>query len=200
MAREGKAPVLMPHQIRTLFKAAQLTQHAKRNVAMLHASYSLALRACEIRRLRLYDVLEEDQQTLVDTINLLKTMTKKQKQRHVPFSNPKAREAFNEYIKERKEEAGGMLDLKSPLFRSQKGGYFKPNTIVMLIRKIHHMAGFKAAKSHSGRRTCLTLLYARCKDIKLLQLVAGHEYTGTTMGYIEDNPIKLHKLMEKPTF
>lgn len=199
MAKEGKAPVLTPQQIRVVFKAAELTRHAKRNIGILHCSFSLGMRACEIRRLRVCDVLQADGKTLVDNINLLKMMTKGKKQRHVPFSNPKARQAISEYLQE-KMSNGFNLDMEKPLFESQKGGEFTVEAITVVFKRIFRLAGLENAKSHSGRRTCLTMYYRRCRDIKSLQQIAGHESINTTQGYIDADPYKLGKIMRESYF
>lgn len=200
MAREGKARVLTPQEMRLVFKAAELTYHSKRNIAILHASFHLALRACEIRRLRLCDVLEADGKTLVMMVNLLKTMTKGRKQRHIPLSNKRTRDAISEYIEHRRHLAIEPLNLDEPLFLSQKGAFFKTNTIVMLFRQLFNIAGLKDAKSHSGRRTFITLNYREGVDVKSLQKIAGHEDVNVTMGYIDDDPERLQKIAERNLF
>jgi integrase/recombinase XerD len=199
MSHQGKARVLTAPEMKLVFKAAEMCAQAKRNIAILHCSFHLALRACEIRRLRLCDVFEADGKTLVMMINLLKTMTKGKKQRHVPLSNKKARAALLDYIDDRRKRTPD-LDLNEPLFPSQKGGFFKPNTIVMLFRHLFNMAGLKDAKSHSGRRTFITLNYREGVDVKSLQLIAGHEDVNVTMGYIDDDPERLQKIAERNLF
>lgn len=200
MSREGKARVLTAQEMRLVFKAAELTNHSKRNVAILHASFHLALRACEIRRLRLCDVLEADGKTLVMMVNLLKTMTKGNKQRHIPLSNKKARDAIAAHIEDLRVKKRGQLDLSSPLFPSQKGGFFKETTIVHLFKYMFTLAGIKDAKSHSGRRTFITLNYRQGADVKTLQKIAGHEDINVTMGYIDDDPVLLQRIAERNLF
>lgn len=198
MARQGKARVLEPIEFLGCLTATEKTRHKLRNKALFFMSFFLALRACELRRLRLYDVLESDGLTIKKMVNLLKTMTKKKKQRHVPLVNEQVRAALTQYLNERREKLD--FDLYAPLFPSQKGGEFKPNTIVMLFRRIYDMAGLNDAKSHSGRVTFITLKSRQGIDIKTLRDFAGHEDVNTTLGYIEADPLRLQRAAEQSIF
>jgi integrase/recombinase XerD len=198
MAREGKARVLTPAEFKRAEVAALSMRHGKRNAAILYLSFCLALRAGEIRQLRFFDVLEADKETLVQEINLLKCMTKGNKQRHVPFTNKKARLAVMEYIKSYREKYEHLeFDLTNPLFPSQKGGFMSPTAFIDLFVDIFHTAGLNGAKSHSGRRTFITRHVEMGTDIKVLQVIAGHEHINTTAGYMEVNPLRLKRIAEK---
>ena len=199
MAREGKAPILTPAQIRKVFKMAKITSHNLRNIGILHASFSLGLRACEIRRLRICDVLQADGVQLVDTINLLKTMTKGAKQRDIPFTNPKARAAISKYLKERFKDRP-ETKMTDPLFLSQKGGAFSFTGMDKTLKGMYRAAGYEHAKSHTGRRTCITMNYRLHGDIRAMQIFAGHESITTTQRYIDHDPERLNKICEKSYF
>ena len=139
MARQGKARVLTLTEFKRAEKAALLTKHPERNRAIIYLSFALGLRACEIRRLRIEDVLSTDW-TLYEEINLLKNMTKGKKQRHVYLSNPLARKYLLEYLHVRQADCikkRMIFSFTQPLFLSQKGGAFLPNDMVRVICNIY---------------------------------------------------------------
>ena len=200
MARQGQARVLTPAEMRIIFKVAESMRHNKRNIAMLHAAYDLALRACEIRRIRVCDVLENDGLTLVKEIILLKTMTKSKKIRKIPFVNERARIAFQSYLTERTQKEKSNFNPEKPLFLSQKRGGFTATSIIHFFENIYKLVNLKGAKSHSGRRTCITLKYYKHKDIRSLQALAGHEQTSTTYRYVDFDFAKIEEIAASNLF
>lgn len=197
MARQGKARVLTLAEFKRAEKAAMLTRHALRNRALLYLSFSLALRACELRRLRICDVLSPDEK-LFDEINLLKSMTKGKKQRHVYLTNKKTIEVLEEYLHYLKSNS--KLRYNDPLFKSQKGGEFLPGDMVRVFTNIFKAAGLVGARSHSGRRTFITTKIDEGIDIRAIATIVGHENINTTVGYYEENPTRLKKISEKSIF
>lgn len=201
---EGKARVLTLPEFKRAERAAMLTKHALRNRAMLYLSFSLALRACEIRRLRIKDVLLPDG-TLKEELNLRKYMTKGNKQRHVYLTNKKTKEVLMEYIQHLKFKVEtrrfrNVFDVNDLLFPSQKGGEFLPGDIVRVFAKIYSMAGLNGARSHSGRRTFITTKIDEGVDIKAIADIVGHENIHTTIGYHQKNPTRLKKIAAKSIF
>jgi integrase/recombinase XerD len=202
MARQGKAKVLTPIEFKKALKATEFTRYPLRNQAILYAQFSMALRACEVRRLRVGDVLSPDGK-LLDEINLLKTMTKGNKQRHVYLVNPKARKVISDYIQDLKssyEEKGKIFRGEMPLFPSERGEHFHQTAMVRLITQIYKLAGIVGAKSHSARRTTITAWIDETGDIEAAAALAGHESLNTTKGYREKNPLRLKKVAAKGIF
>lgn len=200
MAREGKARVLTPAEFKRAELAAKSMRHGLRNVTILYLSFCMALRACELRRLRIGDFLEADSITLVQEVNLLKSMTKGSKQRHVPFTNKKARQVLSDYIEHMRSKLKKLhleLDLNAPLFPSQKGGFFSVASFNAIFIEIYKLAGLSGAKSHSGRRTFISRHVEMGTDIKVLQVIAGHEHINTTAGYMDVDPMRLRRIAEK---
>lgn len=134
--REGKAKVLNDRELSRAANAAKKKAHAKRNVALLYVSFGLGLRAKEMAALKLKHVLDTDHM-LLDEINLTGAMTKGRKQRHVYVTNAKVAGALKDYIDERLEEDGSLFNLEAPLFRSQKGSSFTPNTMQQLFHRMY---------------------------------------------------------------
>ncbi len=70
----------------------------------------------------------------------------------------------------------------APLFRSQKGG---------------HLTAASRASSHSGRRTFITGLAERGIDLKAISVLAGHSNIRTTAMYVDNNPLRLARILEE---
>lgn len=74
-----------------------------------------------------------------------------------------------------------------PLFLTQKGGPYSPNTLqehFALMQR--HWAGIERASSHSGRRTLMTnIIHEQKKSVKVAQKIAGHVSPSTTLIYEE---------------
>ncbi len=202
MARQGKARVLTLIEFKRAEKVALLTKHPFRNRGILYLSFGLGFRACEIRKIKIRDVLSPDG-TLYEELNLEKHVTKGSKQRHVYLTNKKLREVLLEHIDNLKytyQRKKMPFCLDAPLFMSQKGGEFLPNDMVRLICNIYKTAGIIGAKSHSGRRTLITKLIDDGYDLKAIADVVGHSSIHTTVGYHQSNPSRLKKISEKSIF
>lgn len=110
----------------------------------------------------------------------------KGKSRDLPMKDLALREALEEYLTIRIEQ-DPSLKPSDPLFLSQKGGPYSPNTlqdhIALMIRK---WAGIEKGSSHSGRRTLLTdIIHGQQAGLKTAQQVAGHANEATTLIYQE---------------
>ncbi|CAJ8041715.1 integrase family protein [Burkholderia pseudomallei] len=191
--REGQAKVLSESEFRRTVSVVKKEAHAKRNVALLYCSFGLGLRAKEMASLRIRHVLDDDG-TLLDEVNLDGSMTKGGKQRHAYLTNPKVAVALRDYIDERREAEGILFNYDAPLFRSQKGGQFTPNTVQQLFRRMYTKARLQGASSHSGRRTFATTLIEKGVDIKAVSKLMGHASIAMTARYVEDNPVRLKQI------
>ncbi|WP_197090322.1 tyrosine-type recombinase/integrase [Cupriavidus basilensis] len=154
--REGKAKVLSEAEFKRALNTAKKYAHAKRNVALLYCSFGFGLRAKEMAALKIKHVLGPDG-ALLEDINLDGSMTKGRKQRYVFLTNQRVAAAIREYIDERRERDGILFNYESPLFRSQKGSAFSPNTLQQLFRHVYAQSRLRGASSHSGRRTFATV-------------------------------------------
>ncbi len=193
MAQLGKARVPTDPEIKRLFSAAKLSQHARRNIALLAFSYRLGFRAKEIAALRVKDVVD-DCGRLRDELQLSASMTKGGKPRFAYLTNPAVRTALKDYIEDRREREGILFNLDAPLFRSQKGNHFSPNTMQQLLRRLHDRAGIVGGRSHSGRRWFATELISKGIDLKAVSVLMGHSSVAMTARYAEDNPQRLRRI------
>jgi len=188
MAKQGKAKVLNEQEVKRVIQHQVGTKYAIRNIALLHFSFYLGLRAKEMATLRVQDVLEQDG-NLKNEIILRREMTKGEKVRSVYLTNQKVRKALSDYLNDRKKQ--GSLFLSSALFRSQINGRFSPNTLQMLFKRMYQNVGLEGASSHSGRRSFATRLLEQGVNIKNVQTLLGHSSIMTTSIYVEDNPYLL---------
>ena len=165
MAQIGKARVPTDSELKRLFSITKVGRHARRNAAMMSVSYRLGFRAKEIASLRVQDVLD-DQGKLREECGLTSAMTKGGKPRVAYLTNPVVRQAIKDYLDERRGQEGILFNAKAPLFKSQKGNSFTPNTLQQLLRRLHDRAGIIGGRSHSGRRWFATELISHGTDIK----------------------------------
>lgn len=199
MPREGKAKVLNEAEFKRLLKMVAAGSHALRNTALLYCSFGLGLRAKELAALKIHHVLDENN-ALLEEVNLLGQMTKGDKQRHMYLTHPKIRKALMDYLEERNQNKKQITTQHSPLFRTQKGNAFSPNALQQLFAHLYQQAGFIGASSHSGRRTFATRLIEKGVDIKAVSRLMGHANISMTAQYVEDNPVRLKRIVEELDF
>ena len=104
--------------------------------------------------------------------------------RCLPVYDTDLREALKSYLEHRISTTGALRP-NDPLFQSQKGGAYSPNTLqehMALMLRV--WAGIKKASSHSGRRTVLSnMLNTRGSTTTSTQQFAGHSCPSSTIKY-----------------
>lgn len=180
--KQGKAPFIPVEQLPYVLAACE-GQHEKRDQALVLVSHFLGLRAKEMAALRISDVVQNGQ--LVDTIRLLRSMTKGAKFREAYLVNADTRQIILEYLQERNEP-----NLDAPLFLSRKGGHFSANSMQRQMARIYAKSGIKAS-SHSGRRSFATRLIQGGADIYSIKELMGHTSIATTQIYFFTSPERL---------
>jgi len=191
--REGQAKVLSEREFSRVLNMVKRKAHAKRNTALLFCSFGLGLRAKEMAALKIKHVLGSDG-ALLEEINLTGQMTKGFKQRHVYLTNPRVAAAVSDFIDDRKKREGILFNFEAPLFKSQKGNSFSPNSLQQLFHRIYQDAKLQGASSHSGRRTFATTLIEKGVDIKAVSTLMGHSSIAMTAQYVENNPVRLKQI------
>ena len=106
------------------------------------------------------------------------------KSRDLPMVDAALRAARTDYLRLRIEKAR-TLKPSSPLFITQKGGAYSPNTaqehIAVILRGC---AGMEKASSHSVRRSLITnVIHKQKKSVKGCSKIAGHPNPSTTLIY-----------------
>lgn len=183
LMRMGKAPYVPKSDLRRALDGQQ-GQHALRNRTILLLSHCLGLRAKELALLLVGDVLDLHQGEVKEVVRLLKT--KGEKFREAFLVNDEARDHLRRYLVTRPARAD------APLFLSQKGGAFSPNTMQKLLHNIYAAAGI-AASSHSGRRSFATRLIEGGADVYAVMQMMGHSSIMTTQQYFATSPERLKK-------
>lgn len=99
----------------------------------------------------------------------------KGRSRDLPMVDKALRSALKDYIQLRLDK-DGFVKPSSPLFITQKGGAYSPNTLQEHMKLIlQDWSGVEKASSHSGRRTLITnVIHKQKKSVKVAQKIAGH--------------------------
>jgi integrase/recombinase XerD len=127
---------------------------------------------------------------VVETMRL--TQTKGNKFREVPLVHEKTRVALKNYIEWRRKEHW-LGSQEGPLFRTQRGGHFSPDSMQQHFHKMYLRAGLLAS-SHSGRRSFATRLILRGADIFSVMTLMGHSNINTTQLYFSTSPEHLRNV------
>ena len=186
----GKAPYISEDDLEFTLEALK-GPNALRNRCVLYFSHFLGLRAKELSMLTVGDVYDIKKDKLKETIRLLGKITKGNRYREVFLMNPVARALVEEYITKERPK-----DPQAPLFLSQKGGAFSPNSMVTMINNCYKKAGIQAT-SHSGRRSFATRLIRKGGDIYSIQQLMGHSSILTTQKYFVSDPELLKSVVQK---
>ena len=110
----------------------------------------------------------------------------KGKSRDLPLVDEQLRKSLKTYIQYRVDK-GESLRPSTPLFITQKGGSYSPNTLQEhMAHMLRNWACVEKASSHSGRRSLITnVIHKQKKSIKVAQKIAGHVNASTTIIYEE---------------
>ncbi|MBM7425003.1 MULTISPECIES: site-specific integrase [Spongiibacter] len=119
------------------------------------------------------------------------------KSRDLPMVDAGLRGALAEYLRLRIDKSGTLMP-SSPLFITQKGGAYSPNTLQEHMAVIlRHWAGVEKASSHSGRRSLITnVIHKQKKSVKVAQKIAGHVNPSTTLIYEEPPEQQISEALE----
>ncbi|MCW9046643.1 MAG: site-specific integrase [Gammaproteobacteria bacterium] len=110
----------------------------------------------------------------------------KGKSRDLPLIDAELRKALTDYLVLRLEQKTSVKP-GDPLFVTQKGGPYSPNTLQEhMALMLRDWAGIEKASSHSGRRALITdVIHKQKKSVKVAQKIAGHVNPSTTIIYEE---------------
>ena len=123
----------------------------------------------------------------VDPVSFYPTVRRhKGKSRDLPMVDEDLRSALDEYLEVRLSKDCGAKP-SDPLFLSQKGGPYSPNTLQEhMAHMLRDWLGVEKATSHSGRRSLITnVIHHQGKSVKVAQKIAGHVNPSTTLIYEE---------------
>jgi integrase/recombinase XerD len=180
-----QAKVLNEQEFKKLVKVCELTRYKERNRMIVMLSFMLGLRAVEIAKLRVSNVVSENGEIL-DLLVLDKTQTKGNKRNTVPLSD-RVKTELKRYFAKYPQL---LNDVSSRLIISQKG-VFSSQTIQHLFKHLYELASIKQATSHSGRRSFITQLSDNGIAVAVIQKLARHSSLAVTQRYIEVSDEKL---------
>ncbi|MGW8422862.1 tyrosine-type recombinase/integrase [Comamonas sp. HJ-2] len=183
--RSTKAPYISLETLETVL-LAQTGRHGQRNRVILLMSHFCGLRAMELANLTRGDVIDRKGE-VKQAIQLTEEMTKGRKFREVFLMDERTRMELKNYTL---ENPGDPL---CSLFKSQRHGFFTPNTMQKLIANCYKSAQIKAS-SHSGRRSYATRLIENGADIYSIKTLMGHSSISTTERYFTHNSERLKRL------
>lgn len=187
----GKAQVLDKTEIETAISMVKLPaiggRYYQRDSALLATSYYLGLRAKELAGLKISDILDSSGKVL-GFINLKVTKGQKMRTVYIPDT---LRNILSLYL----STFDKPLKFNEALFRSQKGSNFTPNTMQCLLKRIYVKCSLTNCSSHTGRRSFATRLIEEGADIKAVSSLMGHSSINMTSKYVEDNPIRLARML-----
>ncbi|HOE40881.1 MAG TPA: tyrosine-type recombinase/integrase [Rhodoferax sp.] len=186
--KQGKAPYIGLAELAATL-AAQTGIHATRNQSILMLSHYMGLRAMELAKLTIGDLYDPQTREVRESVRLLSCMTKGQKFREVYLTHVPSRQILATYLASR-----GLRYMDAPLFLSQRGGAFSPNTMQRLLAIMYQRAGV-VGSSHSGRRSFATHLIETGADVFAIKELLGHTSIATTQRYFSSNPSRMKKFV-----
>jgi integrase/recombinase XerD len=192
-----KARIPTKPELKRLEAVIAASRYAVRDKLIFTLSYECGLRVHEIAALALSHAFDQNWE-MRESVTLPKT--KGQKKRHLFFSHALLKECLAKYLDERRKRAEKdcrPLRLDDPLVLSQKGGRFTGKSLHRVFDNLYKAAGIAGASSHSGRRYFATQLSHANVDMRSIQRLMGHESILTTAEYIDTDPIRLSKIVEK---
>lgn len=110
----------------------------------------------------------------------------KGRSRDLPMVDADLRYALEDYMQLRISKDPNLKPT-DPLFITQKGGPYSPNTLQEhMALMLRSWADIEKASSHSGRRSLITnVIHKQKKSVKIAQKIAGHVNPSTTLIYEE---------------
>ncbi len=158
-----------------------------RNRAILETLYGSGLRVSELINLNVSNIFNNE--------NLIKVIGKGRKERLVPLGN-----YSKKYIKLYLEKYRSKLSISSKssdiLFLNRRGGKISREMIYLIIKNIVKISGIKKNISpHTFRHSFATHLLENGADLKVIQIMMGHESITTTEIYTHLDNKYLKKIL-----
>lgn len=163
--KEFRLPVVLSKQeVEKIFRQI----HNRKHHAILSTIYASGLRISEVIRLKIRDI---DSQRMVLVIR----QSKGKKDRQVPLSKQLLKELRTYYQ---------LYKPKDYLFEGERGGAYSKSSIQQIFRKAKKGAGIqKKATVHTLRHSYATHLLESGTDLRMIQVLLGHNSVKTTEIY-----------------
>lgn len=166
---------LSVEEVDSLEAAIDLSKwEGQRNKAIIEVLFSCGLRVSELVNLKLSDIFEEEK--------FIRVLGKGNKERLVPISQ-KALDELHYWYMDRNlmKIKGGEEDY---VFLNRRGAHLTRTMILIMIKDAAKDAGIKKTISpHTLRHSFATALLRGGADLRVIQVLLGHEDLGTTEIY-----------------
>ena len=191
---ERKLPIYLSIQeMNSLLAAIDRSQsQGERDNAIVETLYACGLRVSELIGLRMRDIYRKDE--------VLRIIGKGNKERVVPIYE-KALKALDIYINEVRVHIKLKKGFEDHVFLNQRGGSLSRVYIFKMISSLASLAGIKKKIGpHTIRHTFATHLIQNDADIRVIQVLLGHESITTTEIYthLEQNHLRKTLLKYHP--
>jgi integrase len=168
-------------------------RYATRNRNMLICGIAMALRATELCRLNVGDVLDDNGD--VKRYVAIRGETAKFGKGRIIRIGQAVRGALADFINH-KQKVNESLSNDAPLFCSQKGGYLDRTRLFRIVKAVLKKAGVDESV-HTLRKTGGTHYYITSKyDLIATQQFLGHSDPSVTRKYINMTPEQLERYSE----
>ncbi|MDG1253454.1 MAG: site-specific tyrosine recombinase XerD [Schleiferiaceae bacterium] len=188
-----KLPVYLSiPEVDALLAAVDRSQASgERDVAMIEVLYACGLRVSELVFLKTGDVFRED--------GLIRVVGKGNKERIVPIY-PSALDALFRYIQEVRVHLEPSKGFETHIFLNQRGKAISRVWVFKRLQALAVQAGIqKKIGPHTLRHTFATHLIQHGADIRVIQVLLGHEsitttemYTHLEQQHLRDAVLKFH--------
>ena len=170
----GQKPPLKPKEIWTIRIRLQMSKRC-RDLALFNLALDSKLRACDLTKLKVKDVLHGD--CVVKRATILQQQT----QQPVQFEiTSQTRSAILDWLR------ATELGLDDYLFPSRRSPHLSTRQYARIVNGWVSEIGLdcNAYGTHSLRRTKPSLIYQRTKNLRAIQLLLGHTKLESTVRYL----------------
>jgi len=178
------------HDINQLISAIDLSKpEGERNRAMIETLYGCGLRVSELVGLRMSDLYFEE--------GFLKVTGKGDKQRFVPVATITQKYIEN-YVKLIRVHQPTVKGFEDTLFLNRRGRQLTRAMLFTIIRNLATEIGLhKTISPHTFRHSYATHLLENGADLRMIQVLLGHESITTTEVYVHVDRTHLTKVMHQ---
>ena len=181
---------LAVEEIDALIAAIDLSKdEGQRNKAILETLYGCGLRVSELVDLKISDLFFEE--------GFVKVTGKGNKQRFVPIGNF-TQKYITIYVKEKRIHQSIKKGFEDVLFLNRRGSKLTRAMIFTIIKDLSAKINLqKKISPHTFRHSFATHLLQNGADLRMIQLMLGHESITTTEVYVHLDKAHLNKIIHQ---
>ena len=177
---EGQAETLKPQQFQQVIEhTLETSAYPLRDCAILQIGYRCGLRAMEIAKLNLSDLMD-DKGKIREQVTLRKKTTKGHRGGTAYFNHPALLDALNAYLVLKRSTKAMQYQ---NVFISRKATPFSPSSMSRLVSTLYSSAGYERATNHSGRRSLASNLNKQNVSVYNVSKILRHSSITTTVNH-----------------